>query len=186
MVTHHNLGESSHNGEEESNERRAVETPPDLVETVRSLMEELQSCNDDNERLIKEQKKKTEINADLLQSLLDIQRKLQHVPVSSHVDMHHNNKTPSPPKIQKHGPKSGHTRRRTSRKAQRGAKTHSSKYSSEDTYNSKGYSSGKTSSHSQTRRKKRKQSKIYDPEEFKKSKPATFNGEIKKGEEAEV
>jgi hypothetical protein len=57
MVTHHELGESSHNREEESDERRVVETPPDLAETVRSLMEELQSCKDDNERLIKEQKK---------------------------------------------------------------------------------------------------------------------------------
>jgi hypothetical protein len=32
-----------------------VETPPDLVEIVRSLMEELQSFKADNERLIKEQ-----------------------------------------------------------------------------------------------------------------------------------
>jgi 5'-deoxynucleotidase YfbR-like HD superfamily hydrolase len=74
MVTHHELGESSHNREEESDERRAVETPPDLDETVRSLMEELQSCKDENERLIKEQEKKTEINAVLLQSLSYIQR----------------------------------------------------------------------------------------------------------------
>jgi hypothetical protein len=74
MVTHHELGESSHNREEESDERRAVETPQDLAEIVRSLMVELQICKADNERLIKEQEKKTEINAILLQSLLDIQR----------------------------------------------------------------------------------------------------------------
>jgi hypothetical protein len=37
------MGESSHNREEESDERRVVETPPNLDETVRSLMEELQS-----------------------------------------------------------------------------------------------------------------------------------------------
>jgi hypothetical protein len=43
MVTHHELGEISHNRDEEYDERRAVETPPDLPETVRSLMEELQS-----------------------------------------------------------------------------------------------------------------------------------------------
>jgi hypothetical protein len=59
MVTHQELGEISHNREEESDERRVVETPPNLVETVRSLMEELQSYKDDNERLIKEQEKKT-------------------------------------------------------------------------------------------------------------------------------
>jgi hypothetical protein len=41
------MGESSHNREEEYDERRAMETPPDLAETVRSLMAELQSCKDD-------------------------------------------------------------------------------------------------------------------------------------------
>jgi hypothetical protein len=61
MVTHHELGEISHNREEESDERRAVETPPDLAEIVRSLMAELQSCKDDNERLIKEQEKKLKL-----------------------------------------------------------------------------------------------------------------------------
>jgi hypothetical protein len=41
MVTHQELGESSHNREKEFDERRVVETPPNLVETVRSLMAEL-------------------------------------------------------------------------------------------------------------------------------------------------
>ena len=50
----HEVGDGSHNREEESDERRAVETPLDLAETVRSLKAELQSCKDDNERLIKE------------------------------------------------------------------------------------------------------------------------------------
>jgi hypothetical protein len=120
MVTHHELGEISHNREEESDERRVVETPLDLAETVRSLMEELQSCKDDNERLIKEQEKQTEINAVLLQILSDIQRKLQHGPTTSNVDRHHTKKTQSPPEIQKHGPESSHTRRSTSKKAQHG------------------------------------------------------------------
>ena len=57
MVTHQELGESSHNREEEYDERRAVETPLDLDEDVRSLMEELHSYKADNERLIKEQEK---------------------------------------------------------------------------------------------------------------------------------
>jgi hypothetical protein len=41
MVTHHEVGGVSHNRDEDSNERRAVETPPDLAETARSLMVEL-------------------------------------------------------------------------------------------------------------------------------------------------
>jgi hypothetical protein len=60
--------------EKKSDERRVVETPPNLAETVRSLMEELQSFKADNERLIKEQEKQYEINVVLLQSLSDIQR----------------------------------------------------------------------------------------------------------------
>ena len=55
------MGDGSHNRDEESNERRVVETPPDLDETVRSLMAELQSCKAGNERLIKEPEK-TNIN----------------------------------------------------------------------------------------------------------------------------
>jgi hypothetical protein len=86
MVTCHEVGDGSHNRDEESDERRAVETPLDLAETVRSLMVELQSCKADNERLIKEQEKQMEINAVLLQSLSDIQRQLQHGPDTSHVD----------------------------------------------------------------------------------------------------
>jgi hypothetical protein len=54
------LGENSDNREDESHERRVVETPLDLAETVRSLMEELQSCKADNERMIKEQEKQIE------------------------------------------------------------------------------------------------------------------------------
>jgi hypothetical protein len=72
MVTHHEVGDGSHNRDEESDERRVVETPLDLAETMRSLMIKLQSCKADNERLIKEQEKQMEINAVLLQSLFDI------------------------------------------------------------------------------------------------------------------
>jgi hypothetical protein len=186
MVTHHDLGESSHNREEESDERRVVENPLDLAETVRILMAQLKSYKANNERLINKKEKKTEINAIPLQSLSDIQRQLQHGPTASHVDKNHTKKTPSPPEIQKHGPGSGHTGRSTSRKAQHGVKRHSPECLSEDTENSKEYSSGKTSSHSHMRGKKRKHSKSHDPEEFKKAKPPTFDGDIKKGEEAKV
>jgi hypothetical protein len=66
MVMHHEVRDGSHNRDEDSDKRRAVETPPDLAKTMRSLMVELQSCKADNERLIKEQEKKTKINAVLL------------------------------------------------------------------------------------------------------------------------
>jgi hypothetical protein len=192
MVTHHDMGESSHNREEESDERRVVETPRYLAKTVRSLMEELQSFKVDNERLIKEQEKKIEINAILLQIMSDIQRQLQHGPTANNVDRHQSKKTHSPPEIQKHGPKNSNTRRSTSKKAQHGAKRHanvkdsSEEYSSEGADNSKELSSSETSSHSQRRRNRRKHSKSHDPQEFKKYKPPTFDGEIKKGEEVEV
>ena len=41
MVTHQEVGEGSHNRDEESDERREMGTPPDLIETLRSLMVEL-------------------------------------------------------------------------------------------------------------------------------------------------
>ena len=59
MVTHHEVGEVSHNRDEDFDERRAVGTPPNLAETVRSIMVELQSCKADNERMMKEQEKQT-------------------------------------------------------------------------------------------------------------------------------
>jgi hypothetical protein len=73
-MTYHEMGDNSHNKEEESNERRVVKIHPDLDEIVRSLMEELQSFKADNERLIKEQEKQIEINVVLLQILSYIQR----------------------------------------------------------------------------------------------------------------
>ena len=57
MVTCHEVGDGSHNRDEESDERRAIETPLDLPKTIRSLMAELQSCKADNEILIKEKEK---------------------------------------------------------------------------------------------------------------------------------
>jgi hypothetical protein len=86
MVMHHEVGYGSHKKDEESDKRRVVETPIDLADTVISLMVELQSCKADNERLIKEKEKQTEINAVLLQSLSDMQRQLQHEPDTSHAD----------------------------------------------------------------------------------------------------
>ena len=99
MVTHQEMGEGSHNRDKDSDERREIGTPPNLVETVRSLMVELQSYKADNERMMKEQEKQTEINAVLLKSLSDLQRQMQHEP-----------------KTQKHGHISGHTERSTSKK----------------------------------------------------------------------
>jgi hypothetical protein len=93
----------------------------------------------------------------------------------------------SPPKIRKHGPISDHTRRSTLKKAQPRGRGHSSGESSgKEAGNFEGYSSIKTSSQSQRKGKKRKNSKSCDPKEFKKSKPPSFDGEIKKGEEVEA
>jgi hypothetical protein len=52
--------------------------------------------------------------------------------------------------------------------------------------NSEGSSSSKTSSYSRRKRKKRKNSKSHNLEEFKKVKPPSFDGEIKKGEDAKA
>jgi hypothetical protein len=133
MVTHQDVGEVSQNRDEESDERRAVGTPLDLVDTVRSIMVELQSCKADNERMMKEQEKKTKINAVLLQSLSDLQRQMQHEP-----------------ETQKHGHINGHTERITSKKVHPRGKGQASDDSSEkEASDSEGSSSSKTSSYSQ-------------------------------------
>jgi hypothetical protein len=41
MMMCHEVGDGSHNRDEESDERRAVENPPNLAETIRSLRVEL-------------------------------------------------------------------------------------------------------------------------------------------------
>ena len=43
------------NDETESNGRRNQETPPNIATTMRSLRVELQSCREDNERMLKAQ-----------------------------------------------------------------------------------------------------------------------------------
>jgi hypothetical protein len=187
MVMHHEVGDGSHNRDEEFDEKRAAETPPDLAETVRSLMVELQSCKADNEKLIKEKEKQTKINAVLLQILSDIQRELQHGPDTSHLDQRQTKKSGSPPEIQKCGLLSGHIGKSTSRKVHPRDKGKAS----DDSYgkeadNSEGSSSHRTTSYSRRKWKKRKHSKSHNLEEFKKAKPPSFDGEIKKGEEVEA
>jgi hypothetical protein len=52
------MGRSSHNKEEDYDERRVVETPLKLVENVRSLMAELQIFKENNDRIIKDKRRK--------------------------------------------------------------------------------------------------------------------------------
>jgi hypothetical protein len=170
MVTHHEVGEGSHNRDEDSDKRRVVGTPPDLVKIVRSLMVELQNCKADNERMMKEQEKQTEINAVLLQSLSNLQRQMQHEP-----------------ETQKHGHISAHTERSTSKKVHPRGKGKASDNSSEkEDGDSEGSSSSRTSSYPRRKQKKQKASKGLKFKEFKKAKPPSFDDEIKKGEEAEA
>ena len=61
------------NDETESNGRRNQETPPDSAATMRILRVELQSCKEDNERMLKAQEDQNQINSAILQSLTDIQ-----------------------------------------------------------------------------------------------------------------
>jgi hypothetical protein len=58
--------------------------------------------------------------------------------------------------------------------------------SGKETGDSEGSSSSRTSSYSRRKWKKRKHSKSHNLEEFKKAKPPSFDGEIKRGEEAEA
>jgi hypothetical protein len=118
----------------------------------------------------REQEKQTEINVFLLQSLSDLQRQMQHKP-----------------ETQKHGHISGHTERSTSKKVHpRGKGQASNDPSEKEVGNSEGSSTSRTSSYPQRKQKKQNPSKGRKFKEFRKSKPPSFEGEIKKGEEAEA
>jgi hypothetical protein len=133
-------------------------------------MVELQRCKADNERMMKEKEKKTEINVILLHSLSDLQRQMQHEP-----------------KMQKHGRTSGHTERSTSRKVHpRGKGPVPDDSPEKESGDSEGSSSGRTNSYSRRKQKKQKTSKGHKFEEFRKAKPPSFDSEIKKGEEVEA
>jgi hypothetical protein len=91
------------------------------------------------------------------------------------------------PKVQKHGCISGHTKRRTSRKFHPiGKGPVPDDFTEKEASDSEGSSSSRTSSYSQRKQKKQKTSKSHKFEEFRKAKPPSFDGEIKKGEESEA
>jgi hypothetical protein len=69
-MVQHSMDDTSHLRDEESDGQRDRETPPYLMDTVRSLKA-------DNERLMRAQDEQAELNAVLLQSLYEIQKHLQ-------------------------------------------------------------------------------------------------------------
>jgi hypothetical protein len=91
------------------------------------------------------------------------------------------------PEVHNHGRLSGHTERSTSRKVHpRGKGPVPDDSTKKEAGDSEGSSSSRTSSYSQRKQKKQKNYKSHKFEEFKKEKPPSFNGQIKKGEEAEA
>ena len=54
------------NDKTESNGRRFQDTPSDIAATMRSLRVELQSCKEDNERMLKAQEDQNQINEAIL------------------------------------------------------------------------------------------------------------------------
>jgi hypothetical protein len=89
--------------------------------------------------------------------------------------------------MQNHGRISGHTERIMSRKVHpRGKGPVPDDFIEKEAGNSEGSSSSRTSFYSQRKLKKQKTSKSHKFEEFKKAKPPSFDGEIKKGEEVEA
>jgi len=69
-MVQHSMDDTSHLKDEESDSRRDRETPPYFM----SIFISLNACN---ERLMRAQAEQTDLNAILLQSLLDIQKHLQ-------------------------------------------------------------------------------------------------------------
>ena len=60
----------------QSNGRRFRDTPLDFPATMKSLRVDMQSYKADNERLVKAQEEQNQLNVAMLQSLTDIQRRM--------------------------------------------------------------------------------------------------------------
>ena len=89
--------------------------------------------------------------------------------------------------MQNPGHISGLTERSTSRKVHPRGKGPVPDDSTEKEFSdSEGSSSSRINSYSRRKQKKKKTSKSHKFEEFRKAKPPSFDGEIKKGEEAEA
>ena len=58
----------------ESSRRIFQDSPPHFATTMRTLSVEMQSYREDNEILVKAQEDKNQLNAAMLQILIDIQR----------------------------------------------------------------------------------------------------------------
>jgi len=58
----------------ELDEQRGVGYSSDFADTLRRLKEEIKSCKEDNEKIIQAQEKQAEVNAIILQSLLELQQ----------------------------------------------------------------------------------------------------------------
>ena len=64
------------NAETNSNGKIFQDTPPNFAATMRSLRVEMQSYREDNERLVKAEEEKNQLNAAMLQSLIYIHRRM--------------------------------------------------------------------------------------------------------------
>ena len=64
------------NVETETNARMFQDAPPYFAATMRSLRVEMQTHREDNERLVKGLEEQNQLNAAMLQSLIDIQRRM--------------------------------------------------------------------------------------------------------------
>lgn len=72
----------------ESNQQYSVGNSSDLTNTLRRLKEEIRSCNADNDVIMQGHEKQVEVNAMILQSLLDLQQQGPH-----RINYEHENKT---------------------------------------------------------------------------------------------
>jgi len=65
-MAQYSMDRTSHLRDDESNERKVVDTPLDLVETMRNLKVGLQICEYENESIMRAQEKHVQINVILL------------------------------------------------------------------------------------------------------------------------
>jgi hypothetical protein len=162
------------NEETKSNGIEREMEPLELVETMRSLNMEVQSCRDDNERLLKVQEKQNQLNTQLLQSLNQLQRKIKNGLGSRHEE-----------EGRSHARRDSHRISRHSRSATKTQRHHySPTHSTKKSYASEESKSSPKVSLVRHQRRRHEQDNLQG--ELRKIKPPTFDGENKMGEDVEA
>jgi len=83
-MVQYSIDKSQHGHKEESVEKRGEVGSPNCMDILRSLRDKIRSYKDDNEKLVRAQKKQIEVNEFIQQSFSNLHKQNQHDLEASH------------------------------------------------------------------------------------------------------